>query len=725
LNYVPLGVAGFAVGVLYFVEEKFAAVSRFGRPQIVEHSPNPVVVLDRADTVREVNAAAREHLPELADAVDRPLASAAPRIDAALDADESVLEVPGEDGDATSYYKHDSTPLTVGATTIGRVVVLVDVTELESTRRELAKRTDLLAQTAELATIGGWELDLRTDTLTWEAETARIHGLAPSETPSVEEAIEFYHPEDRATIRDAVAAAEDGTAYDETCRIVRTDGETRWVRTRGVPLLEDGEVVGIRGVVQDITDQREREQRLRRFQRAVEAAGHAIFITDTDGVIEHANPAFESVTGYSAAEAVGQTPAILNSGEMDSEYFADLWATIEAGEVWTEPIVNQHRSGELYHADETIAPITTADGTTEGYVAIQTDITDRVEAEEELRTFERIVQRLEDPIMLQGTDGEFRVLNDALAEYAGLSVDELVGRDEFAFMDEDSAARIQARKEQVLDTEEPVTYRVSPTFPTEGERSFVTSRYPHYDDDGDVVGTIAICRDVTALRDREEQLRVLARVLRHNLRNEMSVVLGHAEMIAEGTADDPARLAERILDTGADLVALADKERKLVELLTEEPDQQQVDLGHALEELAERSRTAHPLSEVTVECPPDATVEALPQVTDALAEVIENAALHADHDDPRVALTVTREDGEVRIAVRDNGPGIPETERRILTGDGEITPLRHGSGLGLRLVGQVVKQSGGSLRFAENEPSGSVVELVFPTDEAGTDEPTA
>jgi PAS domain S-box-containing protein len=70
------------------------------------------------------------------------------------------------------------------------------------------------------------------------------------------------------------------------------------------------------------------------FERAVEAAGHAIFITDFDGRIIYVNPAFESITGHGATDAVGRTPAILNSGHHDEAYFRRFWETILAGEIW-------------------------------------------------------------------------------------------------------------------------------------------------------------------------------------------------------------------------------------------------------------------------------------------------------------------------------------------------------------------------------------------------------
>lgn len=122
-------------------------------------------------------------------------------------------------------------------------------------------------------------------------------------------------------------------------------------------------------------EQYQARHQLLKFQKAVEHAGHAIYMTDQDGVISYVNPTFEAVTGYSESYAVGRRPTILNSGEQDDGYFQRLWKTITDGEVWYEEVVNRRRSGELYSAHQTIASIGGGNGQ-DGYIAIQQDISE-------------------------------------------------------------------------------------------------------------------------------------------------------------------------------------------------------------------------------------------------------------------------------------------------------------------------------------------------------------
>ncbi|WP_435185998.1 PAS domain S-box protein [Halobellus sp. EA9] len=565
-----------------------------------------------------------------------------------------------------------------------------------------ADATGLIEEATALAGVGGWAYDPDAETVTWTAETYRLHGVPESFEPTPERAVSFYHPDDRDAVRADVERAVSGEPFDATYRLRRADGELRWVRSKAAPVVEDGSVVAVRGAFQDVTEREKRENTVRRFKRAIEAAGHAIFITDRSGEIEYVNPAFEEVTGYRSEEAIGRDPSILKSGQMDRTYYSDLWSTILSGEVWSEPIVNARKSGEHYHASETIAPITGVDGTIEGFVAIQTDVTEQVRTRERLETFEEIVNRLDDPIMLQNRDGTFRVLNDAVAEYADRSKAELIDADEFGFMDDVTARRIQREKGAVLDSESTITYEVTPTFPTKGTRSVITTRYPHYDGDGNVDGTVAICRDVTERAEREHQLRVLDRILRHNLYNKMNLVLGHAELLEERTDGRIRESARKIREAGDALVELADKERRIVDLLTDESERQRLALRPIITETVAELRAAHPDREIALDCAEPFEVCTIPELRDALAELLRNAVVHTEPD-ADVAVRVERADGRVVVTVADTGPGIPEMEQQAAHSPGDITPLFHGSGLGLQFVYHVVQRSGGALRFGARD----------------------
>jgi PAS domain S-box-containing protein len=137
--------------------------------------------------------------------------------------------------------------------------------------------------------------------------------------------------------------------------------------------------------VQNAVERYRSKRSLRRFEKVATHSGHAIYFTDPEGTIEYVNPAFERITGYPAEEAVGRNPRILKSGEMSEAYYENLWETLLGGGVVEEEVINRRHSGELYTANQTIAPITTDEGDIEGFVAVQNDVSDRVKRERILR----------------------------------------------------------------------------------------------------------------------------------------------------------------------------------------------------------------------------------------------------------------------------------------------------------------------------------------------------
>ena len=157
-----------------------------------------------------------------------------------------------------------------------------------------------------------------------------------------------------------------------------------------------------------VEEERRITDRLRGFRKAVEHAGHAIFLTEPDGTIEYANPAVEEVTGHAPADVVGKDPSLWKSGEHDEEFYAEMWGDITSGNIWDGEIVNQRKSGDLCWVDMTIAPITDGDGEVERFVAVETDVTER---KERLLRIEEQNERLE---LLNDTNAVLRDVNREL-----------------------------------------------------------------------------------------------------------------------------------------------------------------------------------------------------------------------------------------------------------------------------------------------------------------------
>lgn len=179
---------------------------------------------------------------------------------------------------------------------------------LREQEQEVKRNKEFLQQTASVAKLGGWEVDIDTQTVKWTDEVYRIHGIPVNDTPSLEEAFEAYHPEDRADIADAWEnLVEDGEPYDLELRITTTDDVTRWVRTIGLPEYgpDGNEVVRTRGVFQDVTVRKDQEDELRQYREAVESSDDLIVAVRKDGRYVFANSRYREY--YSDGEIAGKT----------------------------------------------------------------------------------------------------------------------------------------------------------------------------------------------------------------------------------------------------------------------------------------------------------------------------------------------------------------------------------------------------------------------------------
>lgn len=219
-------------------------------------------------------------------------------------------------------------------------------------------------------------------------------------------------------------------------------------------------------------------------------------------------------------------------------------------------------------------------------------------------------------------------------------------------------------------------------------------------------GAVVVIHDVTDRRNRVQQLDVLNRVLRHNLRNEMNVVYGYADQLEDGDAVD------RIQEKAMTMVNLGNKAREIDRILNDDEDGAPIELTDIVDIEVDRAREAYP--PVTFEASRPDTDRLVPRtIGSVLRNLIENAAEHNDADDPKVTIDVTLENDTAVVEVRDNGPGIPEEERAVLR-TGEETPLKHSSGLGLWLVNWGIQTIGGSVTVEPDAAPGTTVRVEVP-----------
>ena len=294
-------------------------------------------------------------------------------------------------------------------------------------------------------------------------------------------------------------------------------------------------------------------------------------------------------------------------------------------------------------------------------------------------------------------------LNPAAAELAAEEVEAVVGRPVSRAFPE-LAAAVRASQDDPTGRHEVELRR------QHGTRFLDVRVSPLRRGRGTVRGYLLVAHDVTDRTRHRQRLEVMNRVLRHDIRNDINLILAHAEALSAGD-DSDGRRVERIKEIAYDVVSLSDRARTFERTLGGEVELERVDLVGVVESLLASVRREHPGVAIESELPAAAPVAADPLIESAVKNLVENAIEHNDREDRWVTVRVEPDGaGWVRLEVADNGPGIPDDEREVIE-LGRETQIQHSSGLGLWLINWIITESGGEIRFDDRDGGGTRVTI--------------
>jgi len=321
------------------------------------------------------------------------------------------------------------------------------------------------------------------------------------------------------------------------------------------------------------------------------------------------------------------------------------------------------------------------------------------------------IDHLNSPVLVLEEKGRIVDLNDAAEDVLGLRRAAVVTRP------------VSEVFEERFGVGETVDLMDGPRLSIQQDRERIEFRVessPLIDSSGDHVGHTLLFQDVTDAIRREERLSVLNRVLRHNLRNDLSVVMGYVNTSQRRTED--AEIEELLGSAQAkvdDLVDAGNTAREIENTIasgTLSPTS--IDFDSFLATLVGEFGESHPHASISTQCTVR-SVETDADILDSvLSELIENAIVHNDAAEPVVRVEVTRQDGEIVCTVSDDGPGIPDYEVSAVQ-TAEESALEHGSGLGLWLVKWGVTRLGGTIAF-DNTARGTTVTVNIPATASAT-----
>jgi len=517
------------------------------------------------------------------------------------------------------------------------------------------------------------------------------------------------------------------TAFYEHYHRALADGEPRtleeyfepwdrWYREHIYPSEDGLSVLSL-----DITEHKKQERRLQRlteqYETILKNTQEAIFLLDVeDGDtfrISQLNPSEEALLEQPPADVTGKTVYDLYDTETADKATAAYQRCLEAGEPITS-VETYRLDGRDRTFETNLAPIF-SDGEVTQIVGVSREITEAIEREESLRRFQTVVDQAGTAVYITDPDGVIQYVNRAFEELTGYSSNEAIGEtptilnadehDETYFQELWETVRSGAVWEEVITDQRQ-----------SGEKyKAVQTIAPITDDHETITGYVAIQNEITDRLLDQQRLSVLNRILRHNIRNDLSVIQGQVEFVMDAVADEAAQSAlQTVLDRCERLLRETEKARELQQLLDREQHEKQA-IGTVITALREEAaRMSGGSVELNCEIDTDRTVLAV--VERALIELLQNAIEHVDDEQPVKVEIKSHSENQLEIAISDRGPGLPEMEQRVL--DGEIEePLNHSQGLGLWSAYWLIQIAGGSISFEKNEQTGSTITVRVPLGE--------
>lgn len=271
---------------------------------------------------------------------------------------------------------------------VGLLSNAVEITHRKEREREISEVTERLLLATRAGGVGVWDWDLSHNTLNWDEQMYALYGISATQFSGAYGAWRAgIHPEDVARGDLEIQMALRGEKeFDTEFRVRWPDGTVRNIRALAkVKRDEAGRPLRMIGTNWDITEQKRIENELR-IAAATFESHDAIMIVDANERILRVNQAFESITGYGADEAVGQTPRMLSSKQHDKAFYAEMWSQILGTGFWEGEIWDRRKNGEIYPKHLTITAIKNTSGEIAEYVGIFSDISERKQSESEIQS---------------------------------------------------------------------------------------------------------------------------------------------------------------------------------------------------------------------------------------------------------------------------------------------------------------------------------------------------
>ncbi|WP_424016569.1 PAS domain-containing sensor histidine kinase [Halorientalis pallida] len=428
-----------------------------------------------------------------------------------------------------------------------------------------------------------------------------------------------------------------------------------------------------------------------------------------DGQLRQWNERLSEVTGYSDAE-IAEKSAMEFFGPDDAETIADAIGTVvsEQRQVIVEADYRT-KDGEFVPYEFSGKPVV-EDGEVTGVIGIGREITERRQRQRRLETITDNI-----PIVLFAIDGDGEIVlsrGKGLATL-GLEPDAVVGESAFDVYADNPA--LLADIERALGGE---AFRST----VDVDGAVFETWYQPITERGEVTRVVGVARDITANKNYENRLerqrdglKLLNRMVRHDIRNDLQLILLHLERLETNVEPAHGDRVGTAIESTQNAIALTRTARDLADvMLQSESSLERVDLAEAVETPLADVRASYPEATLAIEGTlPNTAVLADDMLHSVVRNLLTNAVQHNDTDAPTVTASATETDEEVVLRVADDGPGIPDGRKDEVFARGEKGLESEGTGIGLYLVRELVDRYGAQVAIEDNDPEGTVFSVTL------------
>ncbi|MEM1171959.1 MAG: PAS domain S-box protein [Cyanobacteria bacterium P01_H01_bin.35] len=524
---------------------------------------------------------------------------------------------------------------------------------------------------------------------------------------SPEKWIEPIHPDDREMVIAALPQQIQGE-YNQKYRIIRPDGEIRWIQDRAFPIRnKSGKVYRIAGFAEDISKQKETEETLKLQGRAIAASSNGIVIVDArlpDSPTIFVNPGFEKITGYTAAEVIGHNCRFLQGKDTQQRGLLKLRKALKDGASCTISVRNYRKDGTLFWNELSVSPIYDEQGNLSHYIGIQTDITSRVKAQRNLKQQSVAMEAAIEGIGILNANEQYIYVNRSHLQLFGYQDrKELLGKSWRYLYERDELERFEWEVWPVLLRDghwqgEGIGQRQDGSrFPQEISLTLIEGG-----------GLVCVCRDITQRKQAEELLKsslqekeLLLKEIHHRVKNNLLVVSSLLDWQNEYITDPVLSRIFQESQYRINSMAL------IHEKLYNSSNLANINFSEYLETLAQqlyysfnigtdRIKLKLELEEVYL------NIETATPCGLIVTELIANVFEHAFPDERKgeLCLSLKKKQDQVMLTIQDNGVG--------LCSDFDISQTES---MGLQLVNLLSKQIKADLRIISN--NGTTFNLIF------------